>query len=373
MAENKKKNTNTLSKRSWVILIVVSATIGIVIGLYAPNLFDHIRLFELPLLLLAFLLSLPLHVVLHEAGHLVGGLLSGYEFIMFRLFNTVWIKTDQGISRRHQQVQGLLGQALMMPPEDVANPPFLLYHSSGFLVNLLTGILLILLGNALSNSTVSLMLYASAATAFLLFLMNAIPKQPNDGYNIVAQIKRPETTTELTTILRLYGEMVRGTSFTELQKYSHLDKNDSIENPNNVTLLTAQAAAYQEQYDFERALEIYARIWEQRDDLLEPHKPDVYLNYLFNLLLTNPHHEDIELVKESAVLKYYSESKAADVLKTRAAEAIYVDGDFALAKELLAEGKPMIAQAPTVAEENLEYQLYEYLESEIVRLDHKII
>lgn len=261
----------------------------------------------------------------------------------------------------------------MTPPKNVDNPPFLLYHSSGFLVNLLTGILLILLENTISNTTVSLMLYASAASAILLFLMNAIPKQPNDGYNIVEQIKRPETTAELTRILRLYGEMVRGTSFTELQKYIDLDEIDTIKNPNNVTLLTAQAAAYQEQLDFESARDVYARIWEKRDDLLEPHKPDAYLNYLFNLLMTDPHHKDISVLKDSTVLQNYSKAKLADVLKTRAAEALYVDGDFAKTKELLAEGKPMIAQAPTVAEENLERHLYEHLESEIARLENTTI
>lgn len=371
--DDKKKRNKGKSILSWVVLIVVSFITGIMLAIYAPNLLDSIGFYDLPLLFLAFFLSLPLHIILHEAGHLIGGLLSGYNFIMFRLFNTVWIKTNEGISRRRQQVQGLLGQALMTPPENVDNPPFLLYHSSGFLVNLLTGMLLIVLGNMLSNATLSLMVYAAAASAILLFLMNAIPKQPNDGYNIVEQIKRPDTTTELTTILRLYGEMVKGTSFTELQKYIDLDKINTIENPNNVTLLTAQAAAYQEQYDFENARDIYARIWKQRDDLLDPHKPDVYLNYLFNLLMTNPHHEDIAKLKESTVLQNYSQAKLADVLKIRAAEAIYVEGDFATAKELLAEGKPMIALAPTVAEENLEYLLYEYLESEIERLENTTI
>ena len=370
---DKKKDTKLKTILSWVVLIIGSFITGILLAIYAPNFLEDIDLYELLLILLAFFLSLPLHIILHEAGHLLGGLLSGYNFIMFRLFNTVWIKTDEGISKRRQQVQGILGQALMMPPEDKDNPPFLLYHSSGFLVNLLTGVLLIVLGNMISNSTVSLILYAVAGSALLLFLMNCIPMQPNDGYNIVEQIKRPETTTELTSILRLYGEMVRGTSFTELQKYIHLDEIESIENPNNVTLLTAQAAAYQEQYDFDSARKIYAEIWEQRDDLLEPHKPDAYLNYLFNLLMTDPHHEDIAKLKETTALKNYSKAKLADVLKTQAAEALYVDDDFTRAKELLAEGKPMIAQAPTVAEENLEYLLYEYLETEIVRIENNTI
>ena len=370
MGDNKKKDKSQ-NILSCVILIVVSFIIGIVLAIFAPNLFDGIDFYEIPLIFLAFFLSLPLHIILHEAGHLLGGLLSGYDFIMFRLFNTVWIKTDKGISKRRQQVLGLLGQALMMPPEDEDKPPFLLYHSSGFLVNLLTGILLIILGNLISNSTISLIVYSAAAAAILLFFVNAIPKMPNDGYNILIQLKNPEATTELTKMLRLYGELVRGTSFTELQDYIELNLVHSLENPNNVTFLTAQAAAYMEQFDFEQAREIYTRLWDQRDDLLEPHKPDVYLNYLFTLLMTEPKHGDITTLKESTVLQNYSKAKLSDVLKTRAAEALYLEGNFSLAKELLVEGRPMIAQAPTVAEENLEYQLYDYLDAEIVRLENE--
>lgn len=315
------------------------------------------------------IVSFPLHIILHEVGHLIGGLLSGYQFIMFRLFHTVWIKTDAGLSKRKQVVQGILGQALMAPPEDVEEPPFLLYHSSGLMMNLLTAGLLIFLGIASDSSSVSILLYVSAFVALLLFVMNIVPTKGNDGYNIIEHYKRPETLKEFTNILYLYSGMVKGEPFVDLQKYIDVEQLDDFENPNTVTFISAQAAAYYEQENYDGARERYAILWKNRGNLLELHKPEVYHNYLYTLLLTEPDHEDVEKVRATKVYKNYEQIKTADGLKVRAAEAVFLENDVEKARALLAEGEPMIALAPTITEENAERQMYAYLKREMTKIE----
>lgn len=366
MVDNKKKKSKNILP--WVLLIVISIITGVILAIFFPDISLDIGFYDIPLLAIAFLFSFPLHIILHEVGHLIGGLLSGYNFIMFRLFNTVWINTDSGISKRKQVVQGIAGQALMTPPEGVDSPPFLLYHSSGLIMNLLTGILFMIIASIVDNKTLSLILYAIAVAAILLFITNLVPMKPNDGYNIVEQLKNPEATEEFTHILKLYAEMVKGTPFVEITESIDVESIESIENPNNVTLLTAKAAAYFEQFEFESARNIYAQLWNQRDLLLEPHKPEVFQNYLFSLLITEPEHADVALVKETKVYKNYSQLKLADGLKIKATEALYIDHNVDLAQDLLIEGRPLINKAPTIAEENLEHRLYNFLESEIARL-----
>lgn len=316
-----------------------------------------------------FIVSFPLHIILHEVGHLIGGLLSGYQFIMFRLFNTVWIKTDAGLSKRKQVIQGILGQALMAPPENVEEPPFLLYHSSGLIMNLLTAGLLIFLGIVSDSSSVSILLYVSAFVALLLFVMNSVPTKGNDGYNIIEHYKRPETLKEFTNILYLYSGMVKGVPFVDLQKYIDTEQLDDFENPNTVTFISAQAAAYYEQENYEGARERYALLWDNRETLLELHKPEVYHNYLYTLLLTEPDHEDVEKVRATKVYKNYEQIKTADGLKVRAAEAAFLENDVEKARALLAEGEPMIALAPTITEENAERQMYAYLKREMTKIE----
>lgn len=365
-----KKKKNWKRVGGWILLLGVSAFIGFYGSYFIQENFSGLSFWHFFLSFVVFIISFPLHVILHEVGHLIAGALSGYKFIMFRLFGTIWIRTEEGISKRKQYVPGILGQALMVPPENKENPPFLLYHSGGLIMNVLTAIVLFLMGRAISSQAVTLFLYAIAAMAIILFIMNVVPVKGTDGYNILKHFKEPESLTEFTNILNLYSGMIQGESFVDLKRYIDVDSLDGIENPNAVTFYTAIASAYYEECEWEKARDIYAMLWENRKHLIEPHKPEVYYNYLFTLYLTEPNHPDIEKIKETQAYKASENSKVADGLKVRAAEAIYRDGDFNKAKALLDEGEPKIATAPTISEEKLEYQMYRYLRNEIERLQN---
>lgn len=358
----KKEEKKSLKSRILFILyIIVAALLGFFGAYYLLEHWPDFNFFDFIIILAVLIMSFPLHIVLHEVGHLIGGFLSGYEFIMFRLFNTVWIKTEHGISKRKQVVQGILGQALMMPPKDTEEPPFLLYHSSGLLMNLLVGILFIIIGSQFSNSAPALAFYVSAGVSLFLFFTNVIPMQPNDGYNIREHYRRPETLKELTNMLYLYAGMVKGESFVDLQRYIDLNAINLKENLNGVTLYNAQAAAHLEVYDFAAARDIYQSLWNHRNTLLEPHKAGVYFSYLFTLLLTELEHPDIAQIQATKIYENYREMKMADVLRVRAAEALYLEINPEQAQILLSEGAKLIQWAPTIAEENLEAKLYTYL------------
>ena len=44
--------------------------------------------------LIAVLIAFVLHIILHEGGHLVAGLLTGYRFVSFRFLNFTLINQD---------------------------------------------------------------------------------------------------------------------------------------------------------------------------------------------------------------------------------------------------------------------------------------
>lgn len=61
---------------------------------------------------LAFLLQ----IILHEAGHLIAGLLSGFTFSSFRILHWIWISQNGKIVFRHVPAAASLGQCIMKPP-----------------------------------------------------------------------------------------------------------------------------------------------------------------------------------------------------------------------------------------------------------------
>ena len=86
----------------------------------------------------ALLISLPIQVILHEGGHLVCGLMSGYQFVSFRIFNFTFIRKDGKLIIKKYAVAGTGGQCLLSPPErKLEEIPVVWYNLGGVLANVI--------------------------------------------------------------------------------------------------------------------------------------------------------------------------------------------------------------------------------------------
>ena len=82
--------------------------------------------------------ALFLQIIIHEAGHLVFGLLTGYRFISFRVSSFMWMKDSDRIRFKRLSVAGTGGQCLMAPPElKDGKMPVQLYNYGGAIMNLI--------------------------------------------------------------------------------------------------------------------------------------------------------------------------------------------------------------------------------------------
>ena len=76
------------------------------------------EMFGVPLLAIVFMIfSTFLQIILHEGGHLVCGLLTGYRFVSFRIFNQTLIRQDGRMRIKRFNIAGTGGQCLLVPPE----------------------------------------------------------------------------------------------------------------------------------------------------------------------------------------------------------------------------------------------------------------
>lgn len=316
--------------------------------------------------LAVLLISLPLHILLHEMGHLLAGFLSGYQFLMFRLGNRVWIKTPTGFSKRQQHVPGILGQALMAPPPAEADrkTPVLFYHAGGLILNLLTSILFLWWAPRFTNPMLSYFFYLSGFLAFYLFLTNALPFQGADGYHLLRAYCEPESNDEIMELLHVYQQMVAGIPFASLAKRIDLTRYQDFNNPNTATFHSIQAAAYLEGLDFQKARAIYEPLWEKRDQLFVGHQMELMMSYFFTLLLTEPQHPAVSIIKETPTYQTFKKLKQSDAYRVLATEALMLEKNAPKAQQLLELGQQQIATAPTVSDEHLEKILYAYLQTQ---------
>ena len=102
---------------------------------------------ETILLILIAVFSILLQIFIHEVGHLVFGLMTGYKFISFTILNIRVYKRDKKICVGKTRVAGAGGQCAMTPAfEENDNIPYFWYNAGGIIFNLITSIIMGLLG-----------------------------------------------------------------------------------------------------------------------------------------------------------------------------------------------------------------------------------
>ncbi len=171
-----------------------------------------------PLLFICFfLITLFLQVTLHEAGHLICGLASGYRFVSFRIFNFTWIRKDGKWVLKRFSVAGTGGQCLLAPPDRPEEEiPVCGYNMGGVMMNILTA--LVALGFLLWMEDLPFML-----SVFLVFwviiglflgVTNGIPMKlggiGNDAYTLRLLRHNPATKHALILQLRINALIQEG-------------------------------------------------------------------------------------------------------------------------------------------------------------------
>lgn len=201
--------------------LIIGSIIGLLLGIAIVILESNDIVFsamDIPFALVFLVLSFIMAVLIHELGHLVLGLMTGFEFLSFRIFSMHFQKDESGKLRKYKHsIPGTIGQCLMIPP---ALNEFSLfwYNFGGVFFNLLTSLLFFALTFmipmklfALFNLTVASINLFFALSNWLSFSANS-----NDGYNYRASKKNPITKTAFYYLLDINAKVTMGTAITSL-------------------------------------------------------------------------------------------------------------------------------------------------------------
>ncbi len=157
------------------------------------------------------------HLVIHEAGHLLFGLISGYGFVSFRIGSFVLVRDDEGFRWGRFSLDGTGGQCLLDPPAmKDGRFPYKLYYMGGVAVNLLTAVIAAVIALSCDGigAAAATVLLAVSVTGVLIGLLNGIPMKsggmPNDGYNLFIAARDPLTLRSLWIQLKVNALQTRG-------------------------------------------------------------------------------------------------------------------------------------------------------------------
>ena len=188
MSKNKKIKNSLLPL---IFTLLVSVIAGVMYsGTYV---FDIPAGYRFIIVVLSVLISIPIVTVIHEGGHLVFGLLTGYKFSSFRIMSFMWVKEEGKIKFCRFSLAGTGGQCLMSPPPLVdGRMPIVLYNLGGAVFNLLVAIVCFVIYFICPNHVV----VAPAALSLFFALQNGVPIHTdlidNDGYNALSLGKSQE-------------------------------------------------------------------------------------------------------------------------------------------------------------------------------------
>lgn len=177
---------------SFVSMLVLGAAFGFLLAMQVDSLSAELPasapLWLMLLMLMALYAAIYLQTILHEAGHLIFGLMTGYRFVSFRIDSVMLLRTPDGLKLCRYRLAGTGGQCLMSPPGELGKDmPCMLYNLGGVLVNLLCAVLFGIAYPLWKDvPLLSVFLLFSALYALFSALINGIPMRGilnNDGRN----------------------------------------------------------------------------------------------------------------------------------------------------------------------------------------------
>ena len=308
-------------------------------------------------------------ILLHEGGHLIAGLMSGYKFMSYRVFNVIFYNADGRIQRKRFSIPGTAGQCLMIPPEPVDGSfPYLLYNLGGVIVNLLTGCLFLVLYIVLPamHHTPATLLLVFAAAGILTGLMNLIPFKmggvANDGYNIRVLSKRKEARNAFRIMLLAGANLLAGVRFKDMTAEfaeEPVDINDPI---------SASIAIYHYNYlndihDFENARLFAERMLNETDNMLDLQKNALRCELLYYELIGERREEEIERLYTKELKKFIKAAGSLlSVQRLLYAIAKLVDFNETEAEKILAKFNKGCAVYPHAGEVENEREMIEYID-----------
>ena len=346
-------------------IMAVGAVVGYFVGKIAGDSLSRGDAPNIIFLLLAGVIAFVLQIIVHEAGHLVCGLISGYKFVSFRVFDFKIIKDENGkLNFRYEKIEGTGGQCLMRASEYVEGKfKFKLYLLGGVIFNVLFSIVFWLI----LPSYYTLLF---ALIGFTLAFLNLIPMGFNDGMTFYHASK--DETTRFVLYLQLeyvYYQSIGKNLLIEQPEIVEKINSLEITNTNYLTdsLEFIKLDGLEYFFEFNTLYNEARKLYVERDDLLSVYKVELMALLVKLISLVNPEDELLEEIMKDKTLLVRLKQKNPQTKNILATYEYGVNLDDEKALGLIAEARKFKNKAPNLYVQNLEMKYCDYLEEKILR------
>ncbi len=256
------------SKQGVWILIVSCIFGGIIGGLYSIFIMPYFEAHGVSVFwgLVFLIVAFYAQTIIHEGGHLIFGLMTGYKFSSFRIFNIMLLKTDGRLKFKKVHIAGTGGQCLMAPPENTENPKFVLYNLGGCFLNIIVSVIFTVVALFSVNLPYLMGLSICMVVCGIIFaLLNGIPlstdSMPNDGYNTRLMLKYPSSVKSLWVQLMVNQKISEGVRVSEMpQEWFTLPSDEEMNNALHAAIAVFRANKLVDEHKFDEARTLISHI-----------------------------------------------------------------------------------------------------------------
>ena len=342
-AQNKKKG----QWQQWIV-VVLFMLIGVACGVLmarfvvqkAPEDSSFLEnLIPLLVLFIGMYVGIFLQMTVHEAGHLVFGLKSGYQFSSFRIGSFMWLKKDGRIVCKKLSIAGTGGQCLMVPPQlQDGKIPVILYNLGGCIMNLVASAVFLVIYLLIPKGTViSLFCLMIVLIGVASALMNGIPLRlgtvDNDGYNALSLGKNPDAMRAFWLQLKVNDQIANGIRLKDMpEEWFTMPGDEAMRNSMVATQGVSVTNRLMDQQNFAEADRLIAHLLEIDSGIVGLHRSLMICDRMYCELIRDNRKEVLEEMLTKEQVKFMKAMKQfPSVIRTEYVYALLALKDTAKA------------------------------------------
>jgi Peptidase family M50. len=351
------KKKNWKKRMLGILPVIIGAAGGLLIAEYihsrpTGNETAAQQLLSLAAMLLAIFAAFFLQIIIHELGHLVFGLLTGYRYSSFRIAGFMWVKEDGHLKMKRLSIAGTGGQCLLIPPEPASDgsTPFLLYHLGGPLANAISALIFLALFLAFKSvMLLSAFFLLLAVCGFASALLNGIPMNlslvGNDGYNALLFAKNPHALHAFSIQMKIVEQTSLGVRLKDMpEAWFTVPPPEKMTESISAALGVFACNRLLDAQLFEQADALMAELLEQ-SALAGIHRSLLLCDRIYCALIGDRRQEILDIMEQKEQKKFMKAMKKfPTVLRTAYAYALLADNTPEKAAKIMAD---FVRIAPT--------------------------
>ncbi len=314
------------------------------------------------------------HIFIHEGGHLLFGLLTGYRFLSFRVGSVMLLKTKNRYTLKRYSLSGTGGQCLMIPPKMKGGAfPFVLYNLGGSISNFLSSAIAIAALFATEPGSIWAFFWLVMVwLGFFTGLTNGIPMRignlDNDGKNTLSILKEPSAMRAFWIQMEINHRISLGERLREMpEAWFTMPSEAEMRNSMTSTLAVFACNRILDQGLYTEAAEKIANLLASNSNLSGLHRNVLLCDQLFLELIGENRKEAIDTLYSKEQKRFMTSMKDfPSVLRTLYAYQLLYQKNQACANHTLKKFEKIAKTYPYTGEIQSEWELLKEVNRKMV-------